>query len=394
MRTTRLAVLLLLAACGGGDSGTNNPPPPPTVATVTVSVTPASIVAGSTGQASAVVTSSSGTILTGKTIAWSSTNLGVATISAAGVVSAVAPGTATVTATVDGVTGGAAVTVPPPPVATVTIAGISRVKVGDAYQYTAQARLADGTVVQRAISWSVPDQTKGTISANGLFTPLQSGPIVIRATVEGVFFDGQLTGYDWTGFGSGAVVGAFVPADVTITNKFGQSEYPDLVIGCSNGTFVLYVDTDNFVTQNGLVGYAFDGGTAFTQTWLEFDLFSALGHPGPTNLATKNFASLIASSRIFSFAFTEFNSTAKATAFRVTGMGPYLNQMLNACPSNAIRATSPTDEMRHEFRALRNPAVMSSERQQRIDRGSQASPAPGMVLSGSAARTMLPRYLP
>lgn len=395
MRTARLALLCLIAACGGGDSGTNNPPPPPTVSTVAVTVTPSTLVIGANAQASAVATSSSGAVLTGKTTAWSSSNPSVATVSGAGFVTAVAAGSTAIIATVDGVNGSAAVTVTLPPVATVSISGTTRVKVGDQYQYTAQARLADGTLVQRPVTWSVLDPAKGTITTGGLFTPLQSGVIGVRAAVEGVVFDGQVTAYDWVGFGSGAVIGAFVPADATITNKFGQSEYPDLVIGCSNGTFVLYVDTDNFVTENGLVGYSFDGGTAFTQTWIEVDVFSGLAHPGPTNLATKNFASLVALSHFFSFAFTEFNSTAKATTFRVTGMAPYLTQMFNACPSNAIReAGAPTDAMRQEFRALRNPSVMTAERQQRINRGSQASPVPGMVQPALTAPMPLLRFQP
>jgi hypothetical protein len=84
------------------------------------------------------------------------------------------------------------------------------------------------------------------------------------------------------------------------------------------------------------VAYSFDGGTVFTQTWLESDDFDALIHPGLTNLARKNFAVLIAASRTFGFGFTEFQGSAKATIFRVTGMAGAIAPSLAACPGNGV----------------------------------------------------------
>ena len=50
-------------------------------------------------------------------------------------------------------------------------------------------------------------------------------------------------------------------SDATITNKFGTSEHPNLIISCTaSGYLFVYVAFNNFVTANGLVGYTFDGG--------------------------------------------------------------------------------------------------------------------------------------
>ncbi len=384
---SRCVVLgLFAAACSsGGDGGTGNPPPPPTVASVSVSLTNPVIEAGTGTSASAVVKDGSGNTLTGRSVAWSSSNEAIATISSSGAVSGAAPGvaiisatsdgktgtaqltvsapavaavtvtllnpslgigagtqatavlrdgrgtqllgrsiswqstnpavasvsgngavvalgagTTTITATSESISGGAQLSVTPPPVTQVAIFGTARVKVGDTYQYTAEARLADNTLVQRPVTWSVVETGKGTITAGGLLTPLATGPITVRATVENVFFNGAVTAYDWQFVSGASIMGATLPADVLVTNRSGQSEYPELTIVCSaTGTFSLWIDTNNFITANGIVAYSFDGGTAFGQTWIEFDNFSALGHPGSSNAARKNMAIAIAGSRLF-----------------------------------------------------------------------------------------------
>jgi hypothetical protein len=77
-------------------------------------VTPALVLVAS-------VVDSTGTLRPGRIVTWSSDNVGVATVDATGLVVAVGPGTAGVTATSDGVSASAAITVVslsgPPPIA-------------------------------------------------------------------------------------------------------------------------------------------------------------------------------------------------------------------------------------------------------------------------------------
>src|SRR4029079_3751827 len=91
------------------------------VAAVTVAPTSPSIIAGQTATLTATVKDISGTIVTDRTIAWSSSDNSIATVSSAGVVTGVKPGTATITATAEGKSGTATATILPVPVATVDV---------------------------------------------------------------------------------------------------------------------------------------------------------------------------------------------------------------------------------------------------------------------------------
>lgn len=257
-----------------------------------------------------------------------------------------------------------------PPVATVVLNGALRAKVGDAYTYTATARLADGTIVVRPVTWGILETAKATIDQSGVLVPIQTGIITILATIDGVVWQGTTTGYDWDVISGGSSVFLSLLADNQITNKFGTSEYAELVIGCSAGSFALWVDTDHFVTASGAVAYSFDAGTIFTQNWIEFDSFSALGHPGSTNLIRKNFAQLMATARLFGFAFNEFQASAKAMFFRVTGLPGILPPVLAACPNNNVIAGS--SDLRNEYARIRGrPAtsISSAEAMLREQRG-------------------------
>lgn len=81
------------------------------VSSVTVTPSPVSLSANETAQLLATPKDVNGTALAGKTISWTSSNSAVATVSSTGLVTAKSSGTATITATVEGVSGTASVTV-------------------------------------------------------------------------------------------------------------------------------------------------------------------------------------------------------------------------------------------------------------------------------------------
>src|SRR5437762_12034 len=92
---------------------------PAAVASVTVSPSTASLLVGATAQLTATTKDSAGTVLTGRTVAWTSSDTTVARVSASGLVTGKAAGTATITATSEGKSGTASVTVARVPVASV-----------------------------------------------------------------------------------------------------------------------------------------------------------------------------------------------------------------------------------------------------------------------------------
>ena len=81
------------------------------VATVTVSPTSANVVVGTVQQFTATLMDAAGNVLTGRTVTWASSALGVATVNGSGLVTGLVVGTATITATSEGKNGSAAVTV-------------------------------------------------------------------------------------------------------------------------------------------------------------------------------------------------------------------------------------------------------------------------------------------
>ncbi|MEP6618053.1 MAG: Ig-like domain-containing protein [bacterium] len=84
---------------------------PPTPKTIGVSVVSASLSAGATTQASAIVRDSLGNVLSGQAIVWTSTNMSIATVSASGLVTSLTAGSTTITANAGTATGGTAVAV-------------------------------------------------------------------------------------------------------------------------------------------------------------------------------------------------------------------------------------------------------------------------------------------
>src|SRR5205807_1943306 len=94
------------------------------VASVTVSPASASVGVGQTVQLTATAKDANGNTLSGRVVTWSSDNTSAATVNGSGLVTGVAAGSATITATSEGQSGASAITVtgPAPGCATSTTA--------------------------------------------------------------------------------------------------------------------------------------------------------------------------------------------------------------------------------------------------------------------------------
>ncbi|MHB1329283.1 MAG: Ig-like domain-containing protein [Gemmatimonadales bacterium] len=169
--TVALVASVLLSACGGGTSPNPPAPPPPpppppppaAVASVTVAPGPITLVPQQTQTLAATVKDAAGNTLSGRTVTWATSAGGVATVSASGLVTAVAVGTATITATSEGQSGTAQVTV-----ATGAVVGTTGGTV----------RTPDGSVEIVIPSGALAGQT--TITATPLAQPSQALPADFR----------------------------------------------------------------------------------------------------------------------------------------------------------------------------------------------------------------------
>jgi uncharacterized protein YjdB len=160
---------------------------PRPVSAVIVSPEQVTLFAGQTVQLSALVTDDRGQVLNGKQVTFSSSSNQVATVSAQGLVTAVGAGVATITATSEGATGKATITITPDPVATVEVTpSTASVNVGQTTQLGVVARNVSGQpLTGRTVFWSTSSPAIATVSSTGMVTGLSPGTVAIVASIEG-----------------------------------------------------------------------------------------------------------------------------------------------------------------------------------------------------------------
>jgi uncharacterized protein YjdB len=164
----------------------------PTVATVSVSLASDTISPGASTQATAVARDAAGSVVSGVTFTWTSSNTAVATVNASGSVSAVATGSAIITGTGGGKSGAATVVVKPASTATVSSVtvtlGAASINVGQTTQATATARDATGQILTaQTVTWSIGNgQSVASISSGGVVTGISAGTATVKAAVGGV----------------------------------------------------------------------------------------------------------------------------------------------------------------------------------------------------------------
>ncbi|MGH7624396.1 MAG: Ig-like domain-containing protein, partial [Gemmatimonadaceae bacterium] len=167
-------------------------------ATVTVSAVPVArvevqpaadtLVLGDSVQLTATAFDAAGNVITGRTPAWSGSS-SVAIVTSDGQVFSRASGTAKITATIDGKSGAATITVIPPPVASVTVAPAdTSIIVGTTATLVATLKDATGkTLTGRTIKWSSSDASVASVTATGVVTGVVASAtaVTITATSEG-----------------------------------------------------------------------------------------------------------------------------------------------------------------------------------------------------------------
>lgn len=182
------------------------------VPVASVSITPSSLnlVEGGTQQLTANVLPSNAT---NKAVSWASSDATKATVSASGLVAAVAPGTVNISAvTADGgysslasVTVTAAVVLPTSVVVTPNPVSLF---IGGTQQMVATVLPANST--NKAVTWSSSDTAKATVSGTGLVTAISAGSVnIIATTANGLTSSSTLT----------ASVDPSIPVSVSVSPK-------------------------------------------------------------------------------------------------------------------------------------------------------------------------------
>ena len=189
----------LLTACGSGDQGRDPILGVPSATLASVAVTPASasIAIGATQQltTTAVYTDGSARDVTA-TASWSSASTAVATVNAAGVSKGVSAGAAVVTATFEGKSGTATITVLPAKLVSIALLpATATLNIGTTLQYAVIGSFDNNTTrdITAASSFSAVTPATATITATGLATAKAQGVTNINATSGGLNASATLT---------------------------------------------------------------------------------------------------------------------------------------------------------------------------------------------------------
>ena len=205
-----VAAAAIIAAC----SSDNTTSTPPVVASVTMVPTADTALGGDTvliiptAQLAAVLKDANGNVLsviqTGQTVDWTSSAPSVGTVAQSGLVTAVAPGSTTITAAIEGKSGTSDIAV-----TTVSLASVSvspspdSVNVGSSVTLKAWPIDATGdTLVQKRTTWTSSDTLVAKVTnadsvgvatgRNGVIKGIAAGTVTITATVAGVSGTGSM----------------------------------------------------------------------------------------------------------------------------------------------------------------------------------------------------------
>jgi len=257
-----------ITATSEGKSGTSAITVPVPVASVALTPASATLAVGSTQQLTATPLDASGNPLTGRTVTWASGNAAGATVSSAGLVTAVAAGSAAITATSEGKSGSSAITVPVP-VGSVTVSPApASVQVGATVQLTATPLDANGNPLSgRAITWATSAAGVASVSTSGLVTGVSVGSATIAATSEGKSGSSAVTvtpvpvaSVAVSPASATVAIGASVQLTATPLDANGNPLSGRTVTWASGNTAVATVSTSGLVT--GVAG----GSAAITAT--------------------------------------------------------------------------------------------------------------------------------
>ena len=167
--------------------------PTPTTVAVTPEVV-ALAALGDTVRLTAEVRDQFGRVMVGVAVSWSSSDTIVAAVDAAGLVTAVGNGTASITATAGSASGTAAVAVAQEVSAVAVTPAVDTLVAGDTLRLAAEATDANGHPVAEAdFDWASSDTRVAVVDDAGLVTGVGAGEAEVTATVAGVTGRAELT---------------------------------------------------------------------------------------------------------------------------------------------------------------------------------------------------------
>jgi hypothetical protein len=181
-----IAIAAVLAALVGCTEGTSAPGGVTRVATVAITSATRALTIGQTTQLEAVGRDDIGQVLPDLSTEWTTDAPLVATVSIEGLVTALTPGTASISARIEEKSASVSITVRAVSVASVVVTpGVLALGVGTTRQLSAEPRDADGNeLADRPVSWATSNASVVSISGAGVVTAHAAGFATITAESE------------------------------------------------------------------------------------------------------------------------------------------------------------------------------------------------------------------
>jgi trimeric autotransporter adhesin len=247
---------VITAAAGGATDTVPLTVTPGGVASVSISPASSSLVAGETQQLVATLNDNTGSVITGKTITWKSSDETILSVSSTGVARGAHVGNATVTASADGISGQALFAVTAGPVNSVSLTPASgSVQAGKTIQLSATfADVAGNPVPGGTISWASSNSAVATVGGSGLVTGAGAGVTNVTATANGKSRSAAITVTAAVQSGPTLTRLTIAPANVTLSS--GATVQFEVSATWSNGSTtvpaVTYSATGGTITGSGL----------------------------------------------------------------------------------------------------------------------------------------------
>ncbi|WP_332449058.1 Ig-like domain-containing protein [Methanoculleus sp.] len=245
-------------------------PPEPVLESIAVTPSAATLAIDDTQRFIVTARDQNGNAMTGVNVTWTSSDSAIGTIDETGIFTALAEGTANVTATAENITGEATVTVisNEPALASIAVTP-SEITFGpgDTATFTATALDQFGDIMTGAnVTWTSSDPAVGTIGTDGVFTALADGMTTVTATAGNMTGEATVTVATAS---SGVVVS---PSTITLgageSRQFTATVY-DQDGNATPGASVAWASSDEAVgtiDETGLFTAVADGTATITVT--------------------------------------------------------------------------------------------------------------------------------
>ncbi|MEN6514369.1 Ig-like domain-containing protein [Methanoculleus sp.] len=233
------------------------PADPAVLTSILVEPTTVTLTVGNTREFTTTALDQFGNELPEVAVTWASSNETVGTVGADGIFTALAEGTATVTATAGDVFGTATVTVSAdaPVLTRIEIApATATLTVGNTHKFATVCSDESGNTMPGVpVVWSCSNETVGTVGADGIFTALAAGTAAVTATADEIAGTATVT-----------VTAADDPAEPVIESLRVTPPRATLAVGDDQKFIVTAYDQDNNVISAGEVTWTSSNETAGT----------------------------------------------------------------------------------------------------------------------------------